>query len=383
MKRKVLTSILLCAALAVAAQAAETETETATEAVTEAATEAATEVASEGETEAEEQTEAAGVLSVKDLPAYVAADYVKLGEYKGIEIEVPAATVSEEELNTIIAQATITSVKEGVVEEGDVANIDYVGKKDDVAFDGGTAAGYDLVIGSHTFIEGFEEGLVGKEIGSTVDLPLKFPEQYHSDELAGQEVIFTVTINYVQRSQELTDEVAAKISEGMTAESYKESVRADILATKEAQIKEMAEQEVLAKVCEAAEITDYPAEHLEFTVSRAMSYYSYVAAYYGMTMEDYLAISGVTEEDFLAMVDQAAKEALGQEMCLQAVFEAEGMELTDAEYADGVAVYAAEQGQTVEDLEEVYGVDYLKSSLIQEKALNFLYGNAKITEKAE
>ncbi len=184
-------------------------------------------------------------------------DYVELGEYKGIKVD----KNSEEYLTTrdkLIAYDVTTygfynHKKSGEVKKGDVVNIDYVGKKDGVAFSGGTASGYDLEIGSGTFIPGFEEGLAGKKIGSTVDLDLTFPENYGNSDLAGKDVVFTVTINYVKSSEPQTPEEFYKFLGFSDVEAYYEML--DSRSTKEF---------LQNKVIESSKILDYPQEDIDF-----------------------------------------------------------------------------------------------------------------------
>ena len=144
---------------------------------------------------------------------------VTLGQYKNLELSVNSAKVTQEDIdaqieNALSSEAEQVEVTNRAVKEGDIVNIDYEGKKDGVAFDGGTAQGYDLTIGSGTFIDGFEDGLIGAKIGDTLDLNLTFPENYGAAELAGQDVVFTVKVNSIKEEKlpELTDELAKKIN---------------------------------------------------------------------------------------------------------------------------------------------------------------------------
>ena len=319
-----------------------------------------------------------------DLPEYKASDYVTLGEYKNLTVEVDPVEVTDEQIMSRISAETTQVLTEGTVEDGDVANIDYVGKLDGEEFDGGSAEGYDLEIGSCTFIDGFEDGIIGMQVGETKDLELKFPEEYHSEDLAGKDVVFTVTVNSISRVPELTDEIAAEVVEGMTAEAYKESVREEMEAdAKEAQ-KTEAQQKLIQKVYENATIDGYPEENLQYTVDRAKSYYEWLASMYGMTLEDYLVAYGMDEETFMEQVQPVAEEALGQEMTLLAIAEAEGMEISDEEYQEGLEKYAETQGMDdPAKLEEAYGENYIRNSLLQEKVLEFLYENATIEEVKE
>jgi trigger factor len=231
MRRKNLMTAVMCTfCLAVTSVAPMTAMAEETELVTEAETEAAAEEESEA---AEDETEAeTGEVLVR--PEYTALDYVTLGEYKGLNVSLEEMKVTDEDVEDEIAynmrlSEIYESLEEGTVHDGDVANIDYEGKLDGEAFDGGTAKGYDLEIGSGTFIDGFEDGLIGVAVGDTVDLTLTFPENYSNEDLAGQETVFTVTVNEIKRTPELTDEHAETLSDGeyTDAASYRASVRED------------------------------------------------------------------------------------------------------------------------------------------------------------
>ena len=378
--------------------ASETETETE-EATTEAAseteteseeetTEAASETESESETGtedvSEEESESETEFNVTDLPVYDASEYVTLGEYKGLTVEVDPVEVTDEQVMDKIASETKQTLTEGTVEDGDTVNIDYVGKIDGEEFDGGSAEGYDLEIGSCTFIDGFEDGIIGMQVGETKDLELTFPEDYHSEDLAGKDVVFTVTVNSISRVPELTDEVADSVVEGMTAEAYQESVRQDLEDSAKESQKSDAQQKLLQAVYDNATISGYPEENLQYTINRAKNYYEWLASMYGMTLDDYLTNYGMTQDEFMEQIQPVAEEALGEEMTLLAIAEEENIEVSDEEYQAGLARYAEAQGMDdPSKLEEAYGENYIRNSLLQEKVLNFLYENATIEEVKE
>ena len=354
--------------------ASEIESENATEEATteEATTEAASEIETETETEIEE-------VSLTDMPEYTALDYVTLGEYKGLTVTQEPIEITDEEIQEVIDSETMETLTEGTVEEGDIVNIDYEGTLDGEAFDGGSAEGYDLEIGSGTFIDGFEEGLTGLEIGSETDLDLTFPEDYQSEDLAGKDVVFHVTINSVQRVPELTDEVAAKVADGKTAEEYKESVRQDLIDTETLTQEQNAKYDLIDQVYENATIDGYPEEKLEFYTKYAKYMYAQQAEAYGMTLEDMCTAYGMTEEEFMTSLEDSYKEMLSQEMVLKAVAETEKLEVTDEEYQAGVEKYAEELSVDEDALVDQYGEQYLRDQLTLDKALDFLYDNANIT----
>ena len=372
--------------------ASETETESESETASETETESESETASEtetgseaeSETGSEEESETETEFNVADIPEYDASEYVTLGEYKDLTVEVAPVEVTDDQVMDKIASETKQTLTEGTVESGDTVNIDYVGKIDGEEFDGGSAEGYDLEIGSCTFIDGFEDGIIGMQVGDTKDLELKFPEDYHSTDLAGKDVVFTVTVNSISRVPELTDEVADSVVEGMTAEAYQESVRQDLEDQAKESQKTEAEQKLLQAVYENATIDGYPEENLQYTIKRAKDYYEWLASMYGMSLDDYLKNYGMTQDEFNEQIQPVAEEALGEEMTLLAIAKEENIEVSDEEYEAGLARYAEAQGMDdPSKLEEAYGENYIKNSLLQEKVLEFLYENATIEEVAE
>lgn len=382
------TFAMAAASVAPAAVMAE-ETETVTEAAVdaeEADTEAAedeadTEAANEEDTtEAVEETEA-----IPPRPEYTALDYVTLGEYKGLKVADQPVEVTDDQIDEVVRQNiqfadALEKVTEGTVEDGDTANIDYEGKLDGEAFDGGTAKGYDLVIGSHSFIDGFEDGLIGVAVGETVDLPLTFPENYGNADLAGKEVVFTVTVNEIKRMPELTDELASTISDGeyTDAAGYRDSIRADLEEQAQAQRDMMLKSDLLTQVASGSEVKEYPQEMVDYGVANMDTYYRGMAEQYAMEFEEFLSsFLGMTEEDFSEQVVLATQQNLQQEMYLKAIAETEGIEVTDEDLAEAAKEFGFE---TTEEFIAAYGEDVVRISVLQDKTLDFLLENAVITE---
>ncbi len=405
MRRKNIFAALLCSVcLAVSAvAAAATAEENGTEAVSEAsqtkdgAQESAD--ADEADTEqesvadaingAEESIEAETEMTVPEKPEYTASDYVTLGEYKGLTVVREAAEVTEEEIDQEILfdlqnSDQLETLTEGSVQDGDTVNIDYEGKKEGVAFDGGTAKGYDLTIGSGTFIDGFEDGLIGVAVGETVDLPLTFPENYGSEDLAGADVVFTVTVNEIKRIPELTDEVANAVTDGAYPDvaSYRESIRATLMEGKEEQIENNLMGDLLTQIANASEIHGYPQDVVDYYVTLLEQNYRSAAEMYSMEFEDFLsAYLEMTPEQFQEEAVMTSQEMLQQEMYLKAIAEAEGIELSDEEYEAGTQRYAEQYGyETAEELIAANDEEEIRISLLQEKVLDFLMENANIVD---
>ena len=366
------------------------ETETTTEKASEAETE---EAADETETETkEEETEEA-----MERPTYKALDFVTLGDYKDLVINqkdlgLPDVYTDEEineyvesSLKSIAASVdgVVEELTEGTVEEGDTANIDYVGKKDGEAFDGGTAEGHDLTIGSGMFIEGFEEGLVGVKIGDTVDLNLTFPEGYKNEDLAGQEVVFTVTVNSVKRVPEITDELVSTVTNGDFSDlaSYTEYVRSYMDGDLEQQKTSALHDKAFSMLKEASEINGYPEGLKEYTEAFIQDYYEASAERYGMELPEFLEKAiGITEEEFQKELVDMAEENMDLELYFNAILETEKIEITDADYE------LMAQNYGYESFEAMYesGGDPIKESaylnMIQAKALEALTENVTVQE---
>ncbi|MDO4299512.1 MAG: trigger factor [Lachnospiraceae bacterium] len=386
MKKKNLMAVLMCTACLTAASVAPGVVfAEETEAVTEAS-----ENTSEAETE--NGTESAETEAKLERPDYTASDYVTLGEYKGLVVTLDPITVTDEEVDEEIryhvqlAEA-LETYSEGQVQEGDTANIDFEGKLDGEAFDGGTSAGYDLIIGSDSFIDGFEDGLIGVSVGETVDLPLTFPENYGNTDLAGKEVVFTVTVNSIKRMPELTDELVNTISDGeyTDVESYRKSISENLLKTKEDEKDSVINNEILTLVANNSKINDYPEEMVAYGVANMKSFYEQYAEAYGMEYGEFLeSFLGLTAEEFDSEAQTAVKQNMQQELYMRAIAEAENIELSEEEYKAGCDELAERYGyESGDDLVAAYDEDTVRLSVLQEKVLDFLRENATIEEASE
>ena len=388
MRRKNLMTALLCAAVVAASTVMAPGVVMAEE--TEAVTEASTGAATEADTEALTEASTEEALELAERPDYKALDYVELGEYKGLTVEVEPTAVSDDEvLKQIRANAgsdILEEVTEGTVEEGDTANIDYEGKLDGEAFEGGTAKDTDLEIGSGTFIPGFEDGLVGVKIGDTVDLPLTFPENY-TEELAGKDVVFTVTVNSVKRMPELTDDLVNQITDGEYTDvaSYKESVRKDLEDAKAASRPSEINNSLLTQIAATSTIKEYPQELVDYAANNMKNYYKQQAESSSMEFADFLSTYFSMDEDtFNEQVDLVVKQNLRAELYLKAIAEAEDIELTDEEYEAKCEEYADNYGyDSVEKFKSAYTENEIRLSALEDKVLEFLSDNANVVEKSE
>lgn len=376
---------------------AQTQTEKETETETEEATEEKKEEAATSSDATAADATAADATAADATPAdaqelkkpeYRALDYVQLGTYKGLEITVAPIEVTDEEVDSEISSAIVRAGKreelsEGTVENGDIAVIDFVGKKDDVAFDGGTAKDYELEIGSNTFISGFEEGVEGMKVGETKDLELTFPENYQSTELAGQDVIFTVTVNAIKRIPELSDDLVKELSSNsQTVEEYRAEVKEALTANKVSQQENTELQTIYSQIVQNSVVKDFPQDVIDYTVKIRKDYYTNIAEQYGMGLVDFVqGMYGMTEEQFDEQLGYLAQETVRQEMLLKAIAETENIEVSEEEYLEGLQAYTEMYGfESPEALLEVNSEETVREVLLQDKVMQFLLDNAVIKE---
>lgn len=389
MKKKVLLALLLGLCMAVSGCSAkdkETSAET-TEAVSE--TENSSETAeSQADSKQEKESDETETEKRDPEPDYKALDYVTLGEYKGLEVTVSPMEVTEEDFQKqyfVDCQSNdkLEQVKEGTVADGDVVNIDYVGSVDGVEFDGGTDKGADLTIGSGMFIPGFEDGLIGAKIGSETDVNVTFPDPYQNADLAGKDAVFKVTVNYVKKAPELTDELAAAISEEESAADYKKAVEEQLAASKQSQRDAEVINGILNMVYSDAKINDYPAEVVNYRASDLRSYYEDIAKQQEQDFATFLKEQmEMTEEQFDEQCKALIKQSMLQELLLKAVAESENLELTEEEFEENLGEYVTNTGsESKETLLAKYPEEEIRRNMILDKALDFLKENAVVKEE--
>lgn len=307
---------------------------------------------------------------------------IKLGEYKGVEIGVHSYDVSQEELDDeiqSILEANPSYVEvDRAAQEGDTVNIDYVGKKDGVEFDGGASQGFDLELGSGTFIEGFEEGLVGHKAGEKVSLDLTFPEEYQSEDLAGAAVVFDVTINSVKerRGAVLDDTFVQGISEFKTVDEFTEDTKKDLVDYKKLSVDKQREYEALQAVVENSTIV-CAQKDVDEQYKQQMDYYTNMAASFGLQMEDMVAAMGEDMDSFEEQLQTYAKQAVEQKMVVDAVAKKEKMKVTD----DDRKALAEEYQTDMATLINQAGKENVDEAALTRKVAKFLAENAVEVEK--
>lgn len=326
-------------------------------------------------------------LVVVEKEDYVVTDYITLGNYKGIEYTIQKLEVTDEDVEDAINEELEANSEEKevtdrtVVENGDIVNIDYEGLKDGVAFEGGTAAGQDLVIGSGSFIPGFEEGLIGATVGQKIDLDITFPEVYNqSPELAGQPVVFKVTVNGIKEVivPELTEDYVKDVLGFDSIKAYKDEVRKELQDANEATMDNERVENIFQQIVEASEVSSYPKTLIDFYKAELKNYYIQYASYFGMDYAAFLEASGVTEEEFDADAVSYAESMAKQELVLNAIKEVEKLTITDEEYKTGLDKIAADYGYaTTEEFLAIAEEDQVRESLLWQKVLDLVVAEAK------
>lgn len=262
--------------------------------------------------------------------------YVTIAEYKGIALDHSVAEVTDENVEKRVAQnlqgkSEEVTDKDAVIQNGDTATINFVGTKDGVAFEGGTANNYDLVIGSGTMIPGFEEGILGMKKGETKDITVTFPKNYQSSELAGQEAVFQITVQSFKRPPELTDTWAAANTDYKTADEYRASVRTQLEQEAQDQAESSLRSTAWTTVYSNSEVVEYPEKDIEEATQEFRSQIEAYAKQGNMELEDFVKSQGVSMDDFEAQCQQYAQNKVKQNLIIQGIMDAEGMTLEDEE----------------------------------------------------
>ncbi len=315
---------------------------------------------------------------------------VTLGDYKGLTVEVTKQEVTDADIDARIEQdrqkvARTVDVEGRALENGDTVNLDYAGSVDGVAFEGGTAEGQTLTLGSNQFIPGFEEQMVGMNIGEEKDLNVTFPEQYHAAELAGKAAVFHVKVNSATHTElpELNDEFAADASEYNTFAEYKDSIVKE-LNEKAAKNNEVAVENALVEKATANAQMDIPEAMIRDQVNYILREMQMRMAYQGLRLEDYLKYTGQTVEQLAGMYKGEAEQRVKMELTLEAIRKAEGVEPTDEDVQKQIAEQAERMGQKVEDFEKTLTDEqrgYLKDSAAIQKVVELLKKDCKVEEK--
>lgn len=310
---------------------------------------------------------------------------VTLNEYKGAEIDSLKPKIMAKDVNAELKtmqeqNARIISDSPDKAKDGDTVVIDYAGSVDGVAFDGGTSEGYELVLGSGSFIPGFEDQLIGTKAGEEKDVKVTFPEEYHSEDLAGKDAVFKVTVHEVKTKElpTLDDEFAKDVSEFDTLAELKKDIKKKLTEKKEKELRAQAEQKVIDFAVEAADI-DVPYLMVDEEVDRTMDNYARQIQGQGLSLDDYFRFTGTDREVFREGLKGDVEKGIKSELVLGKIAEAEELEPSEEAVDEKLKEFA---DMAKKDLEEYKKdlpeglVDYIKGDLKRVAALDFLIDNA-------
>lgn len=310
---------------------------------------------------------------------------VKLGEYKGVKIEKIDREVTEEEVMAEINKerennARNITVEDRPVKDGDMTVINFEGFVDGVAFDGGKGENYPLTIGSGAFIPGFEEQLVGAEIGKEVEVKVTFPEEYQAEELQGKEAVFKCTVLEIKEKEipELDDEFASEVSEFETLDEYKEDVRKNLTEKKEKNAKSARENAAVEAAVKASEM-EIPEAMLETQQRQMVDEFAQRITMQGMSMEQYMQFTGATYEKMIEQVKPQAEERIKSRLVLEAIAKAENIVATEEDYDEEMKTMAEVYQMEIDKVKELMG-EREKKNIMQDlavrKAAEFVAENA-------
>ena len=315
---------------------------------------------------------------------------VTLGDYLGVPVKKADISVTEEEVSAEIekereSNARMVTVEGRPVQEGDTAVIDYEGFADGVAFEGGKGENHPLVIGSHAFIDTFEEQLIGKNAGDAVTVNVTFPEEYHAPELAGKPAMFQVRINEVKAKElpELDDEFAQDVSEFDTLAEYRESVHKKLIERKENEAKRLKENEVIEKIIEGSQM-EIPDAMVQTQAETMVDEFSSRIAQQGLSMEQYMQFTGMTQDKLMEQMKSDALKRIQSGLVLEAIAKAENIEVAQEDVDAEITTMAEMYGMEADKLQEMMGdseKDSIKKDLAIQKAVELIVEKAQ--EQAE
>lgn len=310
---------------------------------------------------------------------------VTLGDYKGIEVEKKEAEVSEEEITAEIdkareANSRLITIEDRATEDGDTVIIDFDGYVDGKQFEGGYAEDYTLVLGSHSFIDNFEDQLVGKNLGEDVEVNVTFPEEYHVDELKGKPALFKVKIKEIQKKElpELDDDFAQDVSDFDTLDEYKADVEKKILENKENQIKREQEDQIIEKIIENAQM-EIPQQMIAAQTRQMTQEFAQRLQSQGLSLEQYMQFTGLTPQKMVEDLEPQALKRIQSRLVLEAVVAAENIEASDEEIDKELENMASMYQMEIDKLKELIGDDEKKQigmDLAVQKAVEFVVKEA-------
>lgn len=311
---------------------------------------------------------------------------VELGEYKGLEVEKTAATVTDEEVEEDLKRkqeqhAKVINLEEGTVEDKDSLVIDFAGSVEGVPFEGGTAEGYELVIGSGSFIPGFEDQLIGAQIGQEVDVNVRFPDEYHVADLKGKDALFKVKVHKIKRKEltPLDDEFAKDISEFETLDELKADLRDKLMKAAEQRAESEYRNAIVAKAVENASV-EIPEAMISSRVDTMVQDLEQNLSYQGLDLETYFYYIGTSEQEMREKFRPQAAESVKSELVLETIAKAEGIQVDEAELNDELAKLSERYQTSAENLKQALlargELNLYRQSLVSEKTVSFLVEQA-------
>ena len=317
---------------------------------------------------------------------------VKLGQYKGLDVQKDSADVTDEEVEAKLKEAQEQNAREITVEDravqdGDIITLNYAGTVDGVAFDGGTAENQQLVIGSHTFIDNFEEQLIGVEINGEKDVEVTFPEEYHAEDLAGKAAVFHVKVLGIKEKQlpAIDDDFAQDTTEFDTLEEYKNDIKEKLATAKEEQAKAAAQNALIDQIVESSEM-DIPDAMVDFQVDQMVDEFKQRLAYQGLSLEQYVQFSGQSMDALRESMKGDALKRVQGSLLLEAIVAAENIEADEEdlkkEFEKMAQMYQMEASQ-IEGMIPEEQKENMKKDIAVQKAVEFVLDQANVTEATE
>lgn len=317
---------------------------------------------------------------------------IKLGKYLGVQVTKVDTTVTEEEVAEALEKereknARTVTVTDRPVQTGDTAVIDFEGFVDGVAFEGGKGENHSLEIGSHSFIDTFEDQLVGKNAGDEVDVNVTFPEEYQAEELAGKPALFKVKIHEIKAKElpELNDEFAQDVSEFETLAEYKEDLKKQLETGKENEAKRTKEDEAIQKIIDKCKV-EIPEAMLDTQCENMINEFAQRISQSGLSMEQYMQFSGLTLDKLKEQVRPEAETRIKSSLALEQIAKEENIEVSDEEINAEVEKMAAQYGMEADKLKEYLGdneKESMKRDLAVTKAIDLIMENVKERAKAK
>ena len=317
---------------------------------------------------------------------------VTLGKYNGVTVTKVDIDVTEEEIDTEVENQRNTNsrtvtVTDRPIQNGDTAVIDFEGFVDGVAFEGGKGENHSLEIGSHSFIDNFEDQLVGKNAGDEVEVNVTFPEQYQAPDLAGKPAVFKVTIHEVKAKElpELNDEFAQDVSEFDTLAEYREDVKKKLTERKENAAKRAKEDEAIKKICEKSKM-DIPDAMIDMQVQNMIDEFAQRIGQQGLTLDQYMQFSGSTMDKLKEQVRPEAVDRIQSSLVLEQIAKEENIEVSEEDVNAEIEKMAAMYGMEADKLKEYVGdseKESMKKDIAIQKAVDFVMANVKERAKAK